>query len=202
MSRFVFIDESGDLGLERGSKFLVLAALFVDDCAPLDRIMKNARRNKLKKVLHNATEVKANKSSDYVIKYFLEKLNTVQGCKVVYVVLEKKRVHSEYLKNDVHKLYNYVAGKLARNVSEEPQKLFVRIDKSKGKLLLREDFNNYFRRCLNENVDAQIEHSFSHNFSDLQFADLLAWACFQKFEHDNPEFIDLIKIDKDVVYVW
>ncbi len=202
MAKFVFIDESGDLGLENGSKFLVLAALFVDDCAPLDRIMKNARRNKLREVLKGADEVKANKSSDYVVEYFLGKLNSVPNCSVVFTVLEKSRVKSEFLKNDAHKLYNYVAGKLARSISEDSRELFVRIDKSKGKLLLREDFDAYFRSRLKEKVDVKIEHSYSHNFSGLQFADLLAWACFQKFEHGNPKFIGLIKIEKDVNYVW
>lgn len=27
----------------------------------------------------------------------------------------------------------------------------------------------------------------------LQIADLIAWSIFQKLEHNNPEFIDLIK---------
>jgi len=199
---FVFIDESGDLGFEKGSKFLVLAALFVQDCDPLDRIMKNARRNKLKRFLHGATEIKANKSSDYVIRHFLEKLNTIAGCKVVFVVLEKKRVRSRFLKENAHKLYNYVAGKLARSITEDADKLTVRIDRSKGKLLLREEFNAYFRSCLRRNVESSIEHSYSHNFNGLQFADLLAWACFQKFEFGNSEFIDLLKLEKDVRYLW
>ncbi|BDZ71952.1 DUF3800 domain-containing protein [Methanobacterium petrolearium] len=59
---YLYIDESGDLGL-RGSKYLLIVALLVDDFRPLDKIIKNMRRNKFKKELSKANEVKANKSS-------------------------------------------------------------------------------------------------------------------------------------------
>ena len=50
--KYMYIDESGDLGTKQGSsKFLVLSALVVDDPRELDRIIKNMRRNKFKKEL-------------------------------------------------------------------------------------------------------------------------------------------------------
>ena len=50
MSKYMYIDESGDLGI-KGSKYLVLSALLVDKPEYLDRIIKNMRRNKFKKQL-------------------------------------------------------------------------------------------------------------------------------------------------------
>jgi len=199
----MYIDESGDLG-EKGSKYMVLAALLVDDPRNLDRIIKNMRRNKFKKELRKAIEIKADKSSEAVIKHMLRKLNEVRGSKVFYVVLEKKKLFSDFLKNDKHKLYNYVAGKLARNIILSNMDVVIKIDKSKGKQMLREDFNDYFIKCLRErsNIKASIEHSYSHAWSGLQFADILAWSCFQKFEHDNGEYIDLIKLEQEVYHVW
>ena len=67
MTCFIFIDESGDLGL--GSKYLVLACLIVSDDKPLRRIIKNARRYKFRKELAKACEIKANKSSPEVVKH-------------------------------------------------------------------------------------------------------------------------------------
>jgi len=120
-------------------------------------------------------------------------------------VLEKKKIFSDFLKNDKHKLYNCVAGKLARNIIINNSDINIKIDKSKGKQILREDFNAYFRNCLTEKsstVKVTIEHSYSHAWSGLQFADILAWSCFQKFEHDNSAYVDVIKLEQEVYHVW
>lgn len=204
MFGYMYIDESGDLGLH-GSKYLVLSALLVDTPAELDRIIKNMRRNKFRKQLKKAHEIKANKSSDEIRRYMLKKLNEVKGARVFYIVLEKKKIFSDYLKNDKNKLYNYVAGKLAKQISLNEIDIEIRVDKSKGKQLLREDFDRYFSHDLKRHAGVRkiaIHHSYSHSWSGLQFADMLAWACFQKFEHNNSEYIDLISIEQEVYHVW
>lgn len=48
----------------------------------------------------------------------------------------------------------------------------------------------------------KIHHSYSHSWAGLQFADILAWACYQKFEHDNTRYVDLIKLEQEVYHVW
>ena len=204
MLKYVYIDESGDLGF-RGSRYLVLSALLLDNPDSLDRIIKNMRRNKFKKELDKAQEIKANKSSKKVIKYMLIKLNEVESAKIFYILLEKKKIVSEYLKNNKSKLYNFVAGKLARNIPLNNIDVEIRIDKSKGKQLLQQDFNNYFLRNLRERSSigkATIFHSYSQSWSGLQFADILAWSCFQKFEHSNSEYVDLITLEQEVYHVW
>jgi len=199
---YIFIDESGDLGLT-GSKYLVLAALIVTDFSPLNRIVKNLQRNKFKKELKKASEIKANNSSREFKKTMLSKLNEVNDARVFYVVLEKKKIFSHYLKSNHDKLYNFVAGKLAQNIPIQGGKIEIRIDKSKGKQVLQQDFNGYFLKKLKNN-DAQITifHSYSHAWTGLQFADLLAWSCFQKFEHQLPDYIDLLKLEQEVYLVW
>ena len=200
VQKYVYIDESGDLGAA-GSKYLILSALIVFDYAPLDRVIKNMRRNKFRKELSKAAEIKACHSSDDIRRHMLCKIGEISGAKAMYVVLEKKKIYSEYLKNDKNKLYNYVAGKLAKNLETEDD-LDIRIDKSKGKQLLQQDFNNYFCKILASNAKITINHSHSHAWAGLQFADVLAWACFQKFEHSDSTFIDLVKIEQEVYHVW
>jgi hypothetical protein len=200
----MYIDESGDLGIS-GSRYLVLSALIVENPQDLDRVIKNMRRNKFKKELKKANEIKAHASSKEIIIYMLKKLNEINKSKVFYVVLEKKKIFSEFLKNDKHKLYNYVAGKLARNINLNNVDIEIKIDRSKGKQLLQEDFNRYFINNLNEkciSIKCKIEHSYSHNWSGLQFADILAWACFQKFENNDSSFIDMLNIEQEVYHVW
>jgi len=204
MHKYMYIDESGDLGMN-GSKYLVLSALLVDNPLDLDRIIKNMRRNKFRKQLKKAHEIKANKSSDEIRRYMLDKLNEVKNATIFYIVLEKKKIFSAFLKNNTDKLYNYVAGKLGRYIILENIDVEIRIDKSKGKQLLRDDFDRYFLRNLKENSRCgkiTISHSYSHSWSGIQFADILAWACFQKFEHNNSEYIDLINLEQEVYHVW
>lgn len=199
----MFIDESGDLGTQ--SKYFVFAALTVKDPSLLDRIIKNMRRNKFKKELKNANEIKANSSSPALIKYALTQLNNVTDATVSYIILEKARCYSPFLLSDKHKLYNFAAGRLAEHTILEDADLLVRIDLSKGKQVLRDDFNNYFKMKLNENStlrEIEIYHSLSHAWNGLQFADLLAWSKFQKVEHKNNEFTDVLKIKKEVHHVW
>jgi|SRR3989344_8064690 len=204
--KYMFIDESGDLGFkESSSKFLVISCLMVEDPRELDRIIKNMRRNKFKKELKKASEIKANKSSEEVISFMLEKLNSVNNVKIFHIVLEKSKVNSKYLMKDKHKLYNFVAGKLAKNIIVDDINVEIKIDKSKGNLFLQNDFNTYFEKNLKEgkiNVKCKIQHSYSHSWSGLQFADIIAWACFQKFEYNNNKFVDLIKSEQEVYQVW
>jgi hypothetical protein len=55
--KYVFVDESGDLGLH-GSKFFSVACVVVEDSKTLSRIIKKARERILKKTLKNYRSLK------------------------------------------------------------------------------------------------------------------------------------------------
>ena len=203
MVKYVFIDESGDLGLtSKSSKYLILAALIVDEPKKLNHIVKNMRRNKFKKELKGVPEIKANSSSNEIRLYLLKKLESTNG-RVVYMIFNKEKNYSEHLPKDKNKLYNFIAGKLAKNMNIIDFQIIVRVDKSKGKQILQQDFNQYFKESLNEiNIhDIKIFHSDSALWAGLQIADMLAWACFQKFEHKNNKYINIIKLSLKFYYV-
>jgi hypothetical protein len=94
--KYLYIDESGDLGL-KGSKYFMIVALFVNDYKPLDRIIKNMRRNKFKKELSKANEIKGNKSSFEVKVHMLNKLNQVKNSQIFCAVLNKRYLNSRFL---------------------------------------------------------------------------------------------------------
>ncbi len=196
MNKYIYIDESGDLGLsEMSSNVLVISALIADDPRKLDRVIKNARRHKFSKELRKAKEIKFNKSSPELRKHLIIKLNETAICSGVHCVLYKNDLRSDYLKGNKHKLYNYAAGKLAKSVTLEHCNVEVRIDKSKGKQILREDFNRYFEANLRDGsfIDGiKIFHSQSENFSGLQLADLLSGAVYQKFNNNDATYVNLI----------
>ena len=202
MLRYLYIDESGDLG-EKGSKYLVISCLVIENPASLDRIIKKMRRSKFKKELRKAQEIKATKSSPEIIKHMIRQINGISNVFVHFIVLEKGKVFSEFLKNNKHKLYNYISGKLGQKIIMNGCDLEIRIDKSKGKQILRDDFNSYFCSKLREKSSIpkiKIDHSYSHSWSGLQFADILVWSCFQKFEHDTNTFLELLDLDKREIY--
>lgn len=190
----MFLDESGDLG-PKGSKYFVIAALAVEDPKKLDRIIKNMRRNKFRKELNGAHEIKANSSSAAIKEHMIKKLNEVPNTNLYCIIFNKRR----YLNHpktymDKNQLYDCVAGALAREITLKDNTL-IRIDKSKGKQFLRERFDSYFKKNLNtNNRKVEIYHSESHAWSGLQFADIIAGSYFQKFEHNDGICVELLDI--------
>ena len=203
MERYAYIDETGDLG-EKGSKYFIITAIWVDDIAHLDRLVKNIRRNKFKKELKGAEEIKANKSSKEVIEWVLRKFNEIESTHAQSIILDKKKVYSEYLKRNPDKLYNFVCSHLS-NISIDSKKLVMRIDKSKGKQSLIEDFNNYMEKKFKETRwarEIEIYHSWSQSWSGLQIADIVSWAVFHKFEYGDDYFFRIIEKKTNVVHLF
>ncbi len=201
MLKHMYIDESGDLGLSKGSStVLVISALLIEDTEALDKIIKNMRRNKFRKELRNASEIKANNSSPELRKHMIYKLNSLPDVASFHITFPKNLLKSEYLMKHKDKLYNFIAGKLALSINLYDCDLEVRIDKSKGKQFMRDDFNQYFEPLLRRDSKIgklKIYHSHSHSFSGIQFADLLAWCVYQKEERNNYEYINLFKFKKE-----
>ncbi|MBI2542327.1 DUF3800 domain-containing protein [Candidatus Woesearchaeota archaeon] len=203
MERYVYIDETGDLG-EKGSKYFVITAIWVDNPAFLERIIKNMRRNKFKKELKNASEIKANDSSAELIMHTLKKFMEIESAHAQSIILEKKKLYSQFLKSDKHKLYNFVCSHLA-NISVDSRRLTMRIDRSKGKQTLIEDFNKYMEMKFKEARwarEIEIYHSWSHAWPGLQIADIVSWAVFHKFEHGNDIYFRVIEKKVNVAHLW
>ena len=201
MERYVFIDETGDVG-EKGTNYFIITAIWIDNPSQLNRIIKNARRNKFKKELKNAEEIKANKSSDILIEWILKRFSEIESAHAQSIILEKGKLYSRYLKQNKDKLYNYVCGHLA-NISINSKRLIIRIDKSKGKQKLIEDFNTYIEMKFKEARwprGIEIHHSWSQSWSGLQIADIVSWAVFHKFEHGDDYFFRIIEKKTNISY--
>ncbi|MEK6983990.1 MAG: DUF3800 domain-containing protein [Nanoarchaeota archaeon] len=201
---YIFIDESGDLG-EAGSKYLIITAIWTEKLEIFDRLIKNIRRHKFRKILKKVSEIKANSSSNKLREYILKKFNEIEDFKGHAIILEKKKVFSKYLKDDKHKLYNYVCGILASTMTFESKHLVIRIDRSKGKQALRDDFDDYIKRkCIVDNSTRGVEvyHSWSHSWAGLQIVDFVSWALFQKFEYNNDYYHKLIEKKINIYFLW
>jgi hypothetical protein len=202
MERYVFIDETGDLG-EAGSKYFIITAVWIDEPSYFDRLIKNMRRYKFHKELRKAQEIKANKSSSELIEYVLKKFSEIESSHAQSIILEKKRVYDKYLKDDKNELYNFVCGHLS-NISIDSHKLIIRIDRSKRKSLI-EDFNCYIERKFKETRwvrEIECHHSWSQSWCGLQIADVVSWAAFQRYEWGNDHYLRIIEKKINLVHVW
>jgi len=73
-ARTVFVDESGDLGLGRGSsKYITIGALITDHPDAVGRIPLRIRKRRLKKRLQRKPELKFHNSSPDIRRSVLEK---------------------------------------------------------------------------------------------------------------------------------
>ncbi len=103
--KYIFLDESGDLGFSQRSSKYFIVSLFscgVREEIEIRRIVKKIRRKILKKKLKNTPEIKWNNSSD---KIRFKVLNEVanKSVEIFTVVIEKSKV------------YDYLRGKKVRS---------------------------------------------------------------------------------------
>ena len=149
--RYIFLDESGELGFKpASSKYFVITLLSCDEgeIYTLRRIIKKVRAKIIKKKLKKYPEIKGNNSTDKIREEVLNRFSQTNS-KIFVIILEKSKVY-EYLKNKKDKLYNYICNLILNECSFDDNQVNLVVDKSKTNRSLREDFDNYIRNNLNQ----------------------------------------------------
>ena len=200
--KYVFLDESGELGFkDSSSKYFIIALLSCDEGEIYDlrRIMKKVRAKIIKKKMKKYPELKGNNSTDKIREEVLKRFAKTQA-EIFVIILEKSKVY-EYLKNKKDKLYNYLSNLILNECSLEESHICLVVDKSKTNRSLREDFDNYIRNNLsqkNNNCNLIIKHENSQKEGCLQVLDFISWSIFRNYEHKDSSFMNIIK-DKIVI---
>lgn len=200
--KYIFLDESGELGFkDSSSKYFVITLLSCDEGGVYDlrRIIKKVRQKIIKKKLKRYPELKGNNSSDKVRKEVLERFMKTNS-EIFTIILDKSKVY-EYLKDKKSKLYNYISNLILNECSFDNPSVCLIVDKSKSNRSLREDFDNYVRKKINEKNNLNkliIKHENSQNEGCLQVLDFISWAIFRNYEYKDSIFIEMIK-DKIVI---
>lgn len=196
MFKYIYIDESGDLGFgSKSSKFFVITLMAFDDLIESDigRIIKKTRIKILKKKMKRCSELKGNNSQDSVRKEILTRLSQ-KNIEVYAIILEKSKVFP-YLKEKKNKLYNYMTNLIINECSFDDKKVTLVADRRGGKAVIN-DFNRYVRFKLSEKdkiCELKLEHKDSKNDEILQVLDFVCWAIFRKYESNETRFYDIIK---------
>ncbi len=200
--KYIFLDESGELGFKSSSSnYFVITLLSCDEgeLYELRRILKKVRRKLIKKKMKKFPELKGNNSNDEIRIDVLKRFVRTDS-EIFSIILDKSKVY-EYLKGKKNKLYNYISNLILNECSLDVPSVCLIVDKSKTNRSLREDFDGYIRNNFkqkNNNCRIEIKHENSQKEGCLQVLDFISWAIFRSYEQKDSRFIKIIK-DKIVV---
>jgi len=195
MKNLIFMDESGDLGLN-GSNYFILSFLIFeneDDYNKLKYIFKKARRHKFNKYLKNKREIKGYRSSDKLIYYLFNQSNNI-NYKIFSIVMNKKEFKNKQLikTNNVQEIYLELIHYFLKKV-ELSIEFNLKLDKF---ISPRNEI------CFNKQLQKRIGKKFikssfnqvpSEKWKGIQFVDLISWSVFQKFENENSSYLEKIE---------
>ncbi len=200
--RYLYLDESGDLGFDfvtkRPSKYFTIAILAINSHDANRKMIKAVRmtiRRKLNAPGHQkriARELKGTGTTIEVKKYLFEQIKGIDFG-VYAITLNKKQALEQMMKDKV-RVYTYIAKLVLDQIPFEENKddrIELILDKSMAKPELLE-FNSYIRRQLegrlHPSVPLDIYHWLSHENCGLQVADLFSWGIFQRYERQDTEW--------------
>ena len=149
--KYIFLDESGELGdKSSSSKYFVITLLSCDEgeIYALRRIIRKVREKIVKKKMKKYPEIKGNNSTNEIRFEVLQRFVQTNS-EIFTIILEKSKIY-EYLKKKKDKLYNYLSNLILNECSLDNPSVYLIVDKSKSNRSLREDFDNYIRKKLNE----------------------------------------------------
>jgi hypothetical protein len=194
--KYIFIDESGDLGTgQKSSNYLVLVALAISNEKNLHKIVRNLKKKD--KQLRKIGEIKFTNLSNQTKKNLLKSLNKLD-VQVKVIILNKRNTKLKL--NNQNELYNLVAGYLAEKIKYN-EEIELWIDKTKNKKKLESDFNIYFKKIISSKYKINITHHSSYDKIGLQFADLVAGSCFQKYERGNDSYVKIIESKMEIIHI-
>jgi hypothetical protein len=222
---FAFLDESGDPGA-KGTNHLVLCLVCTRRKKALVEVIINAKKrmldkNKTRRWLNShGGEIKFHTFPDHsLLLTMLRHLSTIEMC-VYYVSFnkQKKPVGKEYkkliltqlLKHSKEKSENQFPSKITADMNffnDRKVNRFVQIDFLKMEKEKKLDPIHYYFEEINEEKYQvikddplfkfiSIEHLNSKVSEELQAIDLIAGCIFQKLEHGNAEYYDILFHEK------
>ena len=189
--KYIYIDESGDLGSKKSSsRYFVLAGIMVSKPKKLDNLIKNTYRKH--KNIRDMNEIKGTTTPENVKKDILTRLNNIDY-QTFIIVFDKQNMYKIDYDYNVNLLYDILASQLAKIIPIN-EKTIIILDKTKNKNQI-DDFNRLFNdKIINpKNYPVEIKHVNSVNYKGLQVADLISWSSFQAVERKNNEFIKIVE---------
>ena len=187
--RYAFIDESGTVSVATGSHFLVVAVLSADRPREIELSVRRA----LKKYGRSLTsgELKAARASQAAN---LRMLRTIaeHDVSIVAVIVDQQAIARP--PQDSEAIYRRAVARAVHHLVERFPWIEICLDRRYTNENLRFALERHIRQGivdLPQKLVLILQQS-SHTRKELQAADAVAWAFFQKYERGDTRFFDII----------
>ncbi len=182
------LDEAGILEkkVDEGSHFII-SAIIVGDLSELKRVMKFAKRKAQGKFKTHSI-FKASKEDNGFVKIVLRELSK-KDIAIIIGVWDKKD------KPNLDK--NIIYAKLIGQTVKKSLQVYPRLSLILHKRYTSPELRNKMNKIINETVETgqflAIEHRSEIEQRELELADAVAWAVYQKYSNKNLEFYNIIE---------
>jgi len=199
----VFLDESGDLGFDldkrRSSRYFIVTALMCEDTKPVDKAVKKIFTGFSKtEVKNHHGALHATHEKDETRHKLLKNLSLCD-VHVFGLVLDKRRVQTRTTANlpvAYTILVNELMNRLLLSVVTDPtvDELHLVASQREKKSLLNQQFTRTVEDHLRHDcgVTATVQITPADQSRGLQAVDMASWSLFQKLEHNNPTYSELL----------
>ena len=205
MCNYIFIDESGSIGIKSPDKYFIVSALVFTSSKELEkskRIIKRVRQTKLKKKGKKDGEVKFSNSNKDIRKKILLDLNKLD-VKAFSIILEKKKFFSSIEENP-NEINSYLITKLLHftfeHIKNDSLKIILdrcmnKTQRNKFETLCNTQFFEIFRKL----PQIEIVHEDSKQENGLRLVDFVAGSFRYKFDSNNEDKDFYVEIIKDIL---
>lgn len=199
---YIFMDESGDLGFDKSksccSKNFLITFFICENPNPFEKVVKKTflsmPEDKQKNhcgTLHACHEHPKTKMKMYNL------LKEKQDFSIMVVRLNKAKVYTD-LQNEKNVLYNYVTNVLLDRIitkklcnTKEPI-YFIASQRDTNKYM-NKVFTDYLIDKTKDRINLNLEIQSASKHKCLQLVDFLSWGIFQKYEHNDESYYEIIK---------
>lgn len=191
---YAFMDESGTVGAATGTHFLVVAATSLSNPRDIEKPIRRAFRHALKKIGSKfaPNEVKAADSDEASVLRLLSEI-AEKDITIVATIVDQYAIRIP--PKDMEEIYRQATAWTVRRLAEDFPRLDLSIDRrytnAHLRHLLEKAIRDEIENLPRQNVIIQQENSVLRK--ELQAADAIVWAIFQKYERDDSRFYDVIE---------
>ncbi len=186
---YAFIDESGTVAINTDSHFLAIALVSTAQPRAIEMLVRKAHK-KFGTSLASG-EMKADASTEQTIERFLRILAS-ESIAIMAVVINKQIIARP--PEDLEDIYRAAVGQLVRCAVGQWPRMEIVLDKRYTAKRLRYMLEQSIREQITDLPQevVLIHQEDSQARKELQATDYVAWAFYQKYEHGDSRFYDLI----------
>jgi len=187
--QYAFIDETGNPVVSSRNHVLIAAALCTETPQLIRRLIRQAQKKYGSSLASG--ELKAKKAEDKLVDKILREL-TRESIEIFSVAVERRTLASKI--EDPEALYRWTITRLVRKLATRHPRLEIVMDQRYTAPHLRYLLEKSIREGISDLPQQYIliRQEDSVFTKELQAADFVAWALFQKYEYGNPAFYEQI----------